>query len=301
MSEEPKYSILVVDDDKSSIDILNKILKPTYTVLVAKSGAMALRRAKEDKPDLILLDIVMPDMSGFGVIEELKQAPETREIPVICITGLSNAKDEEKGFFLGAVDYITKPFNNAIVKARVRNQIDILRHMRTIERLGLIDPLTALPNRRCFDSQVSVEWSRAIREKTPISMLAIDVDFFKPYNDTYGHPQGDAMLVRLAEVFSSALHRSTDLAARVGGEEFVVLLPNTDLAGAKTIAEKLRERVESQKIPMPGSEADASVTISIGVSCDHPTKDSSMERFMSKADKALYAAKAAGRNRVSSQ
>ena len=217
MSDEPSYSILVVDDDKSSIDVLNRILRPMYTVYVAKTGAMALRRAREDKPDLILLDIVMSDMSGFGVLSELKQSPETRAIPVICITGLNDAKDEEKAFFLGAADYITKPFNNAIVKARVKNQMDAIRHIRTIERLGLIDALTDLPNRRCFDNQIALEWSRATREGTPISLLMIDVDRFKHYNDTYGHPQGDVALQAVARVLAASLHRRTDLAARFGG------------------------------------------------------------------------------------
>lgn len=298
MNDESRYSILVVDDDKTSLDVLNNILKSTYTVYVAKSGSMALRRAREDRPDLIILDIVMPDMSGFGVLSELKRDADTRDIPVVCVTGLANVKDEEKGFFLGAADYITKPFNNSIVKARVKNQIDILKHMRTIERLGLIDALTNLPNRRCFDNQINVEWSRAVREKTPISLLMMDVDFFKPYNDTYGHPQGDVLLEALGQVFSSELRRSTDIAARIGGEEFAVVLPNTDANGAVTIAEKLRERVESEKVPLRDGDFAPGVTISVGVASESPTGESSLESFISRADKALYSAKAAGRNRV---
>ena len=298
MSDEPCYNILVVDDDKSSIDVLTRILKPAYAVRVAKTGAMALRRAKEEPPDLILLDIVMSDMSGFGVLSELKQSPETRDVPVICITGLNDAKDEEKAFSLGAADYITKPFNNAVVRARVKNQMDLVRHIRTIERMGLVDALTDLPNLRCFDNRISLEWNRAMREGTPISLLMMDIDRFKRYNDTYGHPQGDVALQTVAQIFKCALRRKTDLAARVGGEEFAILLPNTDLSGGLLIAEAVRKNTENCDIPVAGEDATTRITLSVGVVCATPTAESSLQDFVLRADKALYAAKAAGRNRV---
>ena len=298
MSDGNEFCILAVDDDRFNLRVLTDILKTNYTVISAGCGEDALKIAHDNQPDLILLDIVMPGMDGFEVLKELKGGDATRNIPVICITGLKNVQDEERGFFLGAVDYITKPFQNSIVKARVATHLQIVRHIRTIERLGMIDVLTDLPNRRSFEKQIGAEWGRAAREKTWLSLLMIDVDKFKVYNDTYGHPQGDLLLQSVARVFASTLRRSTDHAARIGGEEFAVILPDTDLQGASKIAEDIRCNVERHEVPCRDDNSITSVTVSIGVTSIVPTLEGSISDFFTTSDKALYTAKNEGRNRI---
>ncbi|MCL2107713.1 MAG: diguanylate cyclase [Oscillospiraceae bacterium] len=299
-----KRAVLIVDDENSNIIALNSILSGEYTTYAAKSGAAAIAAAEKYAPDVILLDIIMPDMDGYEVITVLKSTELTKDIPVIFITGLRNSEDEEKGLSLGAADYISKPFSSAIVKLRLRNQIMILEQLRIIERLSMTDRLTELPNRRFFETQMNSEWRRAKREKIPISVLMIDVDNFKHYNDTYGHQQGDVALCTVAEVFRQVLKRSGDFAARWGGEEFVVLLPNTDLQGAKGVAEQLRAQVEEvpiRQICNP-DQPPTRITISIGVNAADTKEqgETTVYELIGGADKALYSAKNAGRNCVSS-
>ncbi|MCL2628903.1 MAG: diguanylate cyclase [Oscillospiraceae bacterium] len=298
MSEHKKeFTILITDDEKFNLDILGSILSPHYNILISKNGTRALELAKLNAPDLILLDVVMPDMTGFEVITKLKESNDTVNIPVIFITGLSDPADEEKGFFLGAVDYITKPFNKAIVKARVNTHIKIIDQMRTIERIGLIDPLTKIANRRGFETRMNAEWGRSIREQTPISFMLMDIDKFKNYNDTYGHQQGDVALKTFAETASHTLKRTNDFIARWGGEEFVILLSNTDIQGAEEVAENVRKAIESIDIPNEDGYI-TKVTVSIGLNSVVPTAETSTDDFIKNADKALYDAKEGGRNRV---
>ncbi|MDR3254380.1 MAG: diguanylate cyclase [Synergistaceae bacterium] len=297
MEANQKYSILAADDERANLAVLNRILSADYTIFTAKSGEEALDRAQKDRPDLILLDIIMPGMSGFDVLAKLKESPHVQNIPVIIITGLSSEEDEERGFFLGAVDYITKPFKNGIVLARVRTHIQIIHQMRMIERLGLIDPLTDIANRRSFDNHIDVEWRRSVREEKPISFLMMDLDKFKSYNDTYGHPQGDVLLKTVAKIFSSAARRPSDLAARLGGEEFGILLPDTDMENALYIAEKIRSDVEVARIPTSDGSATAA-TISIGAVSTFPQDGDLAKDFLAKADVNLYNAKNGGRNRI---
>ena len=291
--------ILVVDDETSNIDVLCHILRPEYDVIVAKNGRSAMEKTIKHKPDLILLDVIMPDISGFEVIADLKQSELTRSIPVIFITGLDNIENEEKGLLLGAVDYITKPFINSIVKARVRIQLQLVEYINTIERMCKVDALTNIANRRHLDSQIAIEWSRAMRDKKPVGFLMVDIDHFKNYNDTYGHPQGDALLKAVAAVFQQSLNRPADLVARWGGEEFAALLPDTDLKGALEVAERIRANVEHTNVPCADG-ALTSVTVSIGVNSEIPLDDRNAEDFISQADKALYIAKSTGRNRIQS-
>jgi diguanylate cyclase (GGDEF)-like protein len=295
-----KFTVLVIDDEKANLMVLNRILSPDYTVLTARSGEEGLSRIAGAKPDLILLDIIMPGMDGFELLKTLKASPDTRSIPVIIITGLDNESDEEKGFMLGAVDYITKPFRNAIVIARVRTHLQIVNQMRMIERLGLVDPLTDLPNRRCFDERMAVEWRRAQRDKTPLAFMMMDVDKFKAYNDTYGHPQGDVLLKSLARIFAAAARRPGDLAARLGGEEFCLLMPDTGPEGARELAEEIRANVEAARIPTVDRQTVTSVTISIGAAILVPGEHAVPADFIARADRLLYAAKEGGRNRVCS-
>jgi len=294
---EKEFTILITDDEKSNLDILVSILSPMYNLLISRSGERTLELALANKPDLILLDVLMPGMSGFDVIAKLKESEVTSKIPVIFITGLTSVEDEEKGFFLGAVDYIAKPFIKSIVKARVNTHIKIVDQMHTIEVLGLMDALTKIPNRRGFDNRLSVEWARAFREKTPISLLIMDIDKFKNYNDTYGHQQGDVALRTCADTASTALMRSVDFAARWGGEEFVVLLPGSDVDGAAGVAERIRSKIEEAVI-LTGEGMETGITVSIGVNSMIPNPGDNVDDFIRKADLALYRAKDTGRNKV---
>lgn len=291
------FSILIVDDEKSNIRILHHILQQSYTIYTAKDGETAINIAREYRPDLILLDVIMPGMNGYEVLSELKGYDDTRDIPVIFVTGLSNADDEVKGFLLGAADYITKPFNSTIVKVRIKQQLQTVKQIRTIKRLGMIDPLTDLPNRRSFDSQMKFEWGRAIREKIYLSMLMIDLDKFKIYNDTYGHPQGDVLLQSVAEIFHQTVKRSTDFVARWGGEEFAVLLPNTNIEGAAIVAENIRANTENAVV-LCADGTSTGTRISIGISSKLPDMTTQISELVTGADKALYEAKKQGGNRV---
>ena len=292
-----KNSVLIVDDEKLNIMALTQILSRDYNIYAAKNGKDALEVADEYLPDVILLDIVMPGMDGYEVLSKLKSSSRTKTIPVIFITGLSAVKDEEKGLALGAADYISKPFSSAVVKLRVHNQIKMLHYIETIIHLGMTDQLTDLPNRRSFEERMQLEWGRAMREKTKISLLIIDIDKFKYYNDTFGHQQGDVVLRTVAKIFVLEVKRSVDFVARLGGEEFVILLPNTDTEAAYKVAERVRKDIEETQIPLINGKT-TNITISIGINTQIPTQNSSSELFIEGADKALYAAKNSGRNRV---
>ncbi|MCL2399326.1 MAG: diguanylate cyclase [Defluviitaleaceae bacterium] len=297
---DKENSILVVDDEILNITALTHILSPLYTIYVAKNGISAINLAKERLPDVILSDVLMPGMSGFEVIAELKSNELTENIPVIFITGLTQSVEEEKGLELGAADYIHKPFNPTIVKLRVQNQMQIVNQMRMIQHLSITDALTNTSNRRHFNSRISQEWQRSMRESTPLSLLLLDIDDFKKINDTYGHLVGDSVLQNVAETIKRCLLRPMDLIARWGGEEFAVLLPNTTLDGATSVAEKIRSAIETKQYSS-GELLNIHTTISIGVSTITtvvPLFDITVYDFISEADKALYRAKELGKNRV---
>jgi len=294
-SMSTNQKILIVDDEKMNIMSLAQFLKPNYDIIVATDGVTALEAAVKHIPDIILLDILMPDMSGFEVLIKLKDAAETMNIPVIFITGLNNAADEEKGLSLGAVDYITKPFNQTIVKARIKAQLKMAHYIKTIEKLCMMDALTGLPNRRGFDTRIEAEWGRAFREKKPLGLIMLDIDNFKSYNDTYGHPQGDNLLQAIAEILNKTLNRSSDIAVRWGGEEFCILLPDTDLTGTYNIAEQIRINVMEAAFTCP-TERSTNMTVSLGACSKIPGENDSMADYISEVDKLLYNAKEKGKN-----
>jgi len=292
-----KNSILIVDDDGLIAQALTHILSPEYTVYVARDGQDAIDVAREMNPDVILLDVLMPGMSGFHVISVLKNMAETRDIPVIFVTGLDSAKDEEKGLILGAADYIHKPFTPAIVKLRVSNQIKIINQMRLIHRMSVTDSLTNVANRRQFNSHLEQEWKRSVRFQSSVSVLMLDIDHFKVFNDNFGHIQGDIVLQTVANLIKDMLKRPRDLVARWGGEEFAVVLPDTNMHGAYKVAEDIRIAIENYVLLFK-EDMPIRITVSIGVNSLVPGQHSSVDRFISDADKALYQAKGAGRNRV---
>ncbi|MCL2051006.1 MAG: diguanylate cyclase [Lachnospiraceae bacterium] len=292
-----KNRILIVDDDKSNLDVLNHILKNDYSIYVAKSGETAIRRAVSDQPDMILLDIIMPDMSGYDVIKVLKEDEATKSIPVIFITALSSVADEERGFLLGAVDYIMKPFNNSILKARLRIHMKALEHARMIEDFGTIDVLTEIANRRNFEHRLAAEWVKAIKGNKPLSILLIDIDMMQQYNQTYGYLQGDVLLQTIAKVFAGFLRNEDDLVARISGEEFAFLLPNADFYEACALANEINHFVEIMEIPSMGS-LTTQITCSIGVAADTPKAGEDFQALYKEANEKLSCAKEAGGNHV---
>ena len=310
--EQEGFKILIADDSLFNREMLRRMLvsdeaicpgqdDTQCSVITAVSGQEALEKAVSEEPDLILLDIIMPGMSGFEVLSKLKESDVTSGVPVIVVSGLTAEEDEEKGLSLGAVDYIAKPFKKAIVKARIKTHLKIIEQMRLIERLSYLDGLTNISNRRSFDKYMSTEWKRSIRENNALSLLMIDVDNFKLFNDRFGHRQGDEVLKTVAGELTSVLKRPADFAARWGGEEFAVLLPNTGISGAKHVAEQIRLKIENTIVPNVTDVIDTSplnVTVSVGVASIFPSVDEVIADFVEQADKALYNAKEAGRNRV---
>ncbi len=296
----PKARVLVVDDQPANIQILAEALKAQYDVRIANNGMKALQIAQENhKPDLILLDVMMPGLDGFEVCRLLKADGTTRHIPVIFVTAKSNANDEEHGLKIGAVDYISKPFSIPVVRARVRNHIQLKQRADLLEELASIDPLTHLPNRRLFENTLKEEWKRAQRDGSALSILMVDIDYFKNYNDHYGHGAGDLCLQQVAETMQSGQVRPGDMVARIGGEEFIVILPNTDIEGAKIAGERLRRSVEALAIPHIHSMAAAMVSISVGCATGMPShNDCDASQLIHAADSQLYKAKQQGRNRV---
>ena len=294
---EEKQKILIVDDDTATLLELTSILKPDYTVFTAKDGNTCLERARENLPDLILLDVIMPDMNGFKVLSKLGEDEITKEIPILFITGNTDCENEIKGLAAGAVDYVHKPFNETLVKLRVRHQLQLISQFKKIQHLSMIDQLTDIPNRRCFEIKVNEEWDRASREQTPLSVIMLDIDHFKKYNDTYGHQQGDVALAAMSKLLMNVLRRPGDFAARWGGEEFILLLPNTSTQGAYDVAENVRKLTEEMTIPASDGSATR-LTVSIGVNTRVPGQSCSIDKFVSWTDMALYTAKNKGRNRV---
>jgi diguanylate cyclase (GGDEF)-like protein len=274
-----------------------RILEPHYTVYSASDGKTAIQMAEKHEPDLILLDIVMPGMDGYEVMRELKNMKITCRIPVIFATALDSPEDEEKGLSFDAADYIIKPFSSTIVRLRVSNQIRIVNQMRMIEQISMTDMLTDIPNRRSFESHLAMEWGRAIRGGTPISIFMLDIDRFKVYNDTYGHQQGDKALKTVAEILQGVLRRSSDYLARYGGEEFAAIAPNTEIDGALAIAEAMRREIEETVIALVDG-SPSKLTISVGLHTYRPKTHDRTCDMLGKADKALYDAKNSGRNKV---
>ena len=297
-TEPERATILLVDDVPANLSLLSGILRDDYRIQLATSGAKALELVEAGAPDLILLDIMMPEMDGHEVCRRLKSNPNTCDIPVLFVTAQNQVEDEELGLTLGAMDYIHKPISPPIIKARVRNHIAMKLQTDALKRLTLVDGLTNVSNRRHFDDTLENEIQRARRMQHPLSVLMIDVDYFKPFNDHYGHGEGDQCLIQIAQAMQAVANRPMDLLARYGGEEFVALLPGTGLEGAFRVAESLREAVAVLRIPHAHSPVAGHVTISIGVASHTLNEAISTTEFLRQADQALYQAKQSGRNQI---
>ncbi len=293
-----KQKILVVDDTPANLMILGEDLQESYEVFVATDGEAALKKVTANPPDLVLLDIVMPGLDGYEVCRRMKEDPVSTGIPVIFITAKNTVEDEARGLEIGAVDYITKPFNMAIVRARVRTHLELKRKSDILESLSRRDGLTGIFNRRQFDEVLAQEWRRAARNGRPLSVIILDIDCFKLYNDNYGHLSGDQCLRRIALALSSTLQRATDLVARYGGEEFVVILGETQAKAALKVGNRILLSVEALRIEHAYSTVAPHVTVSVGVATTFPEAGTDERILLEVADNALYEAKVSGRNRV---
>lgn len=289
--------ILVVDDSPVQASHLKSILTESYDVTAVHTAEEGLRQAQSGGYSLILLDVVMPSVNGFELLTLLQDQPSTRHVPVILITSLSDFQDEERGLTLGAVDYITKPFHPLIVRARVNTHIKLYRYRARIERQASLDQLTGVANRRLYDA-VSIErWQDAVRLRVPFSICMMDIDKFKVYNDTFGHPAGDKVIAAVAGAASSRLQRATDFFARYGGEEFVAILLGSEAPGAFAHMKTVRQAVEDLHIPH-NKTVSPWVTISAGGVTLVPRPGDSLDTCLKIADAMLYDAKRFGRNQV---
>ncbi|MCP3921586.1 MAG: PleD family two-component system response regulator [Desulfobacterales bacterium] len=320
------HSILIVDDNHANLGILFDFLsKIGFNILVAEDGESAIEQVEYAPPDIIILDVMMPGIDGFETSSRLKNNKETRDIPIIFMTALADTADKVKGFKAGAVDYITKPIQYEEVLARVTAHLTVRILQKKLEEQNLqlqqevverkraetelqkanekllnlanMDGLTQIANRRRFDTYLDEVWRQKIRQQTSLALILIDIDFFKNYNDTYGHQAGDDCLKQIAQAIHNRTKRAGDLVARYGGEEFVVVLPDTDMEEATQVAESIRLTIEELKIPHNKSSVSEYVTLSLGVSSTVPDRESLHEDIISIVDQALYEAKDQGRNR----
>ncbi len=320
--------ILVVDDSDDAQKIIKHYIEKAgdHTTIPATSAAEAYRYLgingeSQNCPsiDILLLDVVLEDDSGLHVCKTIKADPRYSDLPILIMTSDHSSETLEEAFQSGAMDFIQKPLRKAELLARINSALQIKQEMdqrkqreqellkssrelkianEVLQNLFTIDPLTSINNRGHFDMVYDQEWKRAKREKLPLCLVILDVDFFKLYNDTYGHQAGDNCLIRVADAISSSLHRAGDFAARYGGEEFVVLLPYTNLEGGKIVAEEIRQAILDLKIEHVKSMVSPIISISAGVCSLVPTNEISPEKLISQADMALYFAKKSGRNQV---
>lgn len=297
-------TILIVDDNLDNLHLLEALVQDLGHVISATDGESALVLAGSHHPDLVLLDVRMPGIDGHETCRRLKAGEATRDTSVIFVTGADGEADEAAGLACGAIDYITKPFAPALVRARVQNHLALMRAVEdlrianeSLERMAITDSLTGLVNRRRLIEVGTQELQRAQRSPNAAGLLCalmIDIDHFKDVNDRHGHPAGDALIQAIARTCAEEV-RAIDTVGRLGGEEFAVVAPMTDCKGAVELAERLRERVQALSVPWEGHELR--VTISVGVA-QGTAKTRGFDALLSAADQALYRAKNAGRNRV---
>jgi diguanylate cyclase (GGDEF)-like protein len=332
LTTDERPLILIVDDDRfMRVQLRQTLENEGYQVEEAADGKQALEAYMRLRPDIVLLDAIMPVMDGFaccaqlqklqmGNVSEETQAQEPEKIqdqllvstPILMITGLEDQQSVDQAFEVGAADYITKPIHWAVLRRRVRRliqQSQLYRQLedsnqkleevnQTLQRLASVDGLTQVANRRCFDEALIHEWQRLSREQGSLSLILVDIDYFKRYNDTYGHLAGDKCLKIVAQSISKAVHRPADLVARYGGEEFVALLPGTTLAGANQVAEAIKAAVKRLNLDHSSSPLGEKITLSLGIASLNPSQHSSPMTLIKSADKALYLAKESGRDRI---
>ncbi|MBD6617608.1 PleD family two-component system response regulator [Komarekiella sp. 'clone 1'] len=329
LSKQPPV-ILVADDDKTIRLLLRKAMeKEGYRVVEVSDGKQCLDAYETVKPDIVLLDAVMPEMDGFSCCKQLLQIARNNLIsalatfdtdsaigstvisklwertPILMITSLNDEESVDRAFEAGATDYITKPIHWAVLRQRLRRllqQAQVYKQLeaanQALQHLANVDGLTGLANRRRFDDYLNTQWINLAQEESPLSLILCDIDFFKFYNDRYGHPAGDICLQQVGAVLNRKAQKHQDLLARYGGEEFAVIMPNTHASGALHVATAMQAAVRDLQIVHHGSAVSQYVTLSMGVATVIPTWESSPSDLIVGADKALYRAKAEGRDRI---
>jgi diguanylate cyclase (GGDEF)-like protein len=290
--------VLIVDDEPANIEILNAALEEDCEICFATSGEEAIRLALETLPDLILLDVMMPGIDGYEVCRRLKQEPLAAAVPIIFTTALGDPEAEVRGLTLGAIDYLTKPISPMLVRARVRNHVAAKRMRDQLAGLAVTDPLTGLKNRRWLEEFLKRDVGRAARAESWLAMIMLDIDFFKAFNDTYGHVAGDRCITAVAGALNRSVRRAADMTVRYGGEEFACLLPDTDHEGAMKVGRNICDEVRALAIPHSGSTVAATVTVSVGVAAARCKPGMAPGLWIEAADRQLYRAKDSGRNRV---
>lgn len=304
---------LVIEDSPISLkSICDHIERMGITPIPAKTGAEGIELFLKERPDIVLLDIIMPDVDGYEVARSIRESEESGDwTPIIFLSSLSADKDIEKGIAAGGDDYLLKPISKIVLGAKIRAMLRIIQMRQTLvamtheldaanhelRLLTSVDCLTGLSNRRHFESLLMREWNRSMRQGEELSILMCDIDFFKSYNDTYGHPSGDQCLRKVASALSGCMVRGGDLLARYGGEEFVAILPATELSGAIHVGAQMRQAVMHLDIPHSASPLKR-VTASFGVASAVAMPETKPYDVVMAADQALYKAKNAGRNRV---
>lgn len=296
MGKKKSSTILLVDENPHDLRLLREALKDYGDILFATSGAAALRMVAKCQPDLIITDLQLSDTDGIELCRRLKKQKETRDIAVLLIAYEENHKYEVAALEAGAADFINKPINQQIIRARVKTQLNIVRHNNLLRLLADKDGLTEVYNRRYFETQSRIELKRHYRQQHPLTLALLDIDHFKPYNDAYGHLQGDICLREVAQAIQECTRRPGEFVARYGGEEFAVILPNTSIHNAKKYGQWICEQVLSLAVPHAHSGAVPFVTISVGLATVVPTSLTTLENLITTADSALYLAKESGRN-----
>lgn len=302
--QEPSLILIVDDEPFIRVQLRLSLQYEGYRTVEAQDGREALSVFHQLQPDIVLLDAIMPDMDGFECCTRLQLLDRSKHTPVLMITGLEDKESVDRAFDVGAIDYVTKPIHWPVLRQRVKRLIQ-QSHLqqkleaanRELQRLVTIDELTQIANRRRFEEYCLQEWQCMAREQRSLSLILCDVDFFKAYNDTYGHRAGDRCLQLVAKAIQDSVKRPADLVARYGGEEFAVILPRTDAEGAIHIAEAICQSVRMLGIPHCSSQANICVTISAGVATITPQPNSDFQEIIDEADRALYQAKIAGRDR----
>lgn len=295
-----KQTLMIVDDNQSNLDAMEALFDFMYKVVLKNNAKGAIDYAMKEEVDLILLDVGMPHMNGYEACELLKSNELTAHIPIIFVTAAGSPDEEEKGLLLNAVDYIVKPIHLPILNVRVRNQMALVQSRKKLEELSSVDGLTGAYNRRQLDTMLLQHYASTIRHGHCLGLLMIDIDNFKQYNDNYGHVKGDECLRQVAEAIMSVRRRESDVVGRYGGEEFAIVLPETDVEGALIVANKVLSQVQQLNIQHTANMPYQKVTVSIGLAVfeakNHYQQEISVEEFVHQADEQLYAAKDKGKN-----
>ena len=293
-SKHRRARLLIVDDLAISIVQLRQIFDNDYDVFMAMNAESALAFCLKNPPDLILMDVVMPSMSGLELCEQLKLDDRTTNIPVIFVTGTNRVEDEAACWHAGCVDFISKPVNAPMLLNRVRSHLQLKFQVDFLHELALIDGLTGVANRRYFDTRLVTEWRRCARNAKPLSLILIDVDFFQRYSEKYGRQAGDSCMRKITAALNLNLHRPSDLVARYHGEQFVCLLPETTLEGANVAAGAIDGTIRSLAIEHTGVGVDHIVTVSMGIASVLPDHDESISALIAAANEKLQLAKTKG-------